>query len=112
MQFDAIQELVSYYSSQSDAICTTLSAPCQLTEPPLTAELSRRTNKACEIEQGLFLLKTQLGGGQYCDVWEGVWNGTTGITVKIFKPGTVVPSEFQSEVAPMKHLRHTNEYLK
>ena len=31
---------------------------------------------------GTFLLKTPLGGGQFCYVWEGVWNGTTGVAVK------------------------------
>ena len=108
VQFDTIQELVAYYSSQADCICTTLSTPCQLSEPPPTAGLSRQTNKAYEIERGLIHLKTRLGGGKFCDAWVGMWNGTTAVAVKVFKSGTVTSSEFLSEVVLMKQLQHTN----
>ena len=106
--FDTVQELIAYYSCQADGLCTTLSTPCQLVEPLPTAGLSRKTNKTCKIERDLIQLKRQLGAGQFCDVWGGVWNGMAAVAVKVFKSGIVAPSEFLSEVVLMKQLQHTN----
>jgi len=107
MQFDSVQELVAYYSNQADGLCSTLSMPCQLSEPPI-AGLSRETCKVSEIERGLIYLNAQLGCGNFCDVWKGVWNHTTEVAVKVFKPGTVALSKFLTEVAVIKRFRHTN----
>jgi len=108
VQFDTLQELIAYYRSQPGGLCTELSAPFQLTEPPPTIGLSRKTKKASEIERSSVSLQKQLGRGQFCEVFEGVWNGIAGVAVKVFKSGTVLVPEFLSEIALIKQFRHIN----
>jgi len=55
VKFNTIQEVVTHHIS---GIYTTLSAPCQLPEPPPIMGLSRETNKSCEIDRGLIRFKT------------------------------------------------------
>ena len=108
VQFDTLQELIAYYRSQTGGLCTKLSAPFQLTEPPPTTGLSRKTKKASEIDRSSIYLQRQLGRGEFCEVQEGVWNGIVGVAVKVFKSGNVLVPEFLSEIALMKQFRHIN----
>ena len=59
-----------------------------------------------EIPRETIRLSRKLGAGQFGDVWEGVWNGTTPVAVKTLKHGTMSPEDFLKEAAIMKKLRH------
>ncbi len=62
-----------------------------------------------EINRRQIRLNKKLGAGQFCEVWEGVWNGTTSVAVKTLKTAPFVsPAEFLLEAALMKKLRHPN----
>ena len=104
--FDSIQQLVEYYQNSADGLCSTLTYPCLVSEKPQTAGLSRQVNEEWEIDRRQIRLNSKLGAGQFGEVWEGVWNGTTHVAVKTLKPGTMSPSEFLQEAALMKKLRH------
>ena len=45
---------------------------------------------------------------QFGEIWEGLWNATTPVTVKTLKSGTITPTEFLQEAELMKRLRHPN----
>jgi fyn-related kinase len=104
--FETIQDLVTYYRSQSDGLCVNLMYPCLLSEKPQTAGLSRQANEEWEIDRRQIRLIKKLGAGQFGEVWEGMWNGTTQVAVKTLKPGTMSAAEFLQEAALMKRLRH------
>ena len=104
--FKTIPELVQYYEKQADGLCVNLKAPCLISEMPQTAGLSREANEAWEINRKSIHLVKKLGGGQFGEVWMGVWNGTIEVAVKTLKPGTIDAREFLEEAAVMKKLRH------
>ncbi len=104
--FDSILQLVEYYQTAADGLCTTLNEPCRVSEKPQTAGLSRQANEEWEIDRRQIRLNKKLGAGQFGEVWEGIWNGTTQVAVKTLKPGTMSVAEFLQEAALMKKLRH------
>ena len=104
--FETIQDLVAYYTNQSDGLCVHLVQPCLLSEKPQTAGLSRQANEEWEIDRRQIRLVRRLGAGQFGEVWEGLWNNTTSVAVKTLKPGTMSAAEFLQEAALMKKLRH------
>ena len=95
-----------YYQQQADGLCCILRSPCLVTEKPQTVGLSKQANEDWEIDRRQIRLIRKLGAGQFGEVWEGLWNGTTQVAVKTLKPGTMSPSEFLQEAAIMKRLRH------
>eukprot|EP00037_Helgoeca_nana_P018040 m.172092 g.172092 ORF g.172092 m.172092 type:complete len:514 (-) comp24268_c0_seq1:182-1723(-) len=104
--FKDLTELVSHYSESSDGLCTRLGRPAQAIEMPETTGLSRKTKDQWEIPRDSIKLRRKLGAGQFGDVWEGLWNGTTPVAVKTLKPGTMTVEDFMSEATIMKKLRH------
>jgi len=103
--FESLFDLIAHYRKKSDGLCAPLKAPCFI-EVPQTAGLSKETNKACEIDRNSICLVKRLGAGQFGEVWQGVWNGTTEVAVKTLKPGTMGAQEFLKEATLMKQLRH------
>jgi len=63
-------------------------------------------NENWEVDRNSIRLIRKLGGGQFGEVWLGLWNSTTPVAVKTLKPGTMGVSEFLEEAALMKQLRH------
>ena len=94
--FENIPELVKHYSENPVDQCFSLKNAC----------LSERTNETWEIERNSIQLVKKLGGGKFGEVWQGTWNDTTEVAVKILKPGTISGNEFFEEVALTKQLRH------
>ena len=109
--FQNLHELIEYYKTQTDGLCCNLLYPCLQAEKPQTAGLSRQANKEWEIDKKQIQLKKKLGAGQFCEVWESVWNGTTSVAVKTLvvktlRPGMMSVEEFLQEASIMKKLRH------
>ena len=104
--FNTISELVAYYKRQADGLCSNLVKACVEPEKPQTAGLSHDANEKWEIDRRTVQLRKRLGAGQFGEVWEGLWNGTTAVAVKTLKPGTMSAHEFLQEASLMKKLRH------
>lgn len=104
--FKDLTELVAHYSESNDGLCTRLGRPARAIDMPETGGLSHKTKDQWEIPRDSIKLKKKLGAGQFGDVWEGLWNGTTAVAVKTLKPGTMSLEEFMSEATIMKKLRH------
>ena len=65
-----------------------------------------------EIPRSTIKLARKLGAGQFGDVWEGVWNGTTPVAVKTLKAdASRSVDDFLKEAAIMKKLRHSHIVL-
>jgi len=106
MVFETIPQLVAYYQKQADWLCIKLKNHCCISEKPQTAGLSRKANKTWEINRQSIQFVKSLGAGYFGEVWQGIWNDTTEVAVKILKPGIVSADNFLEEAALMKQLRH------
>ena len=80
--FASIPELIAHYSKQSDGL---LKSPCVIKKPP-TAGLSRELNSCMKIDRKSICLVKKIKNDEDSELWQGIWNGTTEVTVKTFKP--------------------------
>ena len=103
--FNTLKELVDYYQHDSDGLYINLRAPCTQLEKP-QIDLSHKTKDMWEIPRTSITFVQRLGGGQFGEVFEGLWNNTTPVAVKTLKAGTMQPSSFLQEAHIMKKLRH------
>ncbi|XP_054135016.1 tyrosine-protein kinase FRK [Melozone crissalis] len=104
--FKTLNELVDYYSKNSDGLCVLLGQPCLKIQTPTTFDLSYQTVDQWEIDRRSLKLVKKLGSGQFGEVWEGLWNNTTPVAIKTLKPGSMDPKDFLREAQIMKNLRH------
>ena len=102
--FESIPKLVAYYSKTPGGLCCNLKNACLPTRPQ-TATLS---NEICiqEIEKSSIQFGRKLGTGKFGEAWQGIWNGTTEVAVKILEPNIISGNELYKEVAIMKFLKH------
>lgn len=103
VSFQSLNELVDHYQRDADGLCTQLGRPAPIEDMPQTAGLGK---DQWEIPRDSIKLRKKLGAGQFGDVWEGLWNGTTPVAVKTLKPNTMGRDEFLAEATIMKKLRH------
>ena len=99
ISFETLSDLVAHYRQETDGLCVTLKNACLIAEPP-------QIDEDWEIDSNSISLVKKLGGGQFGEMWMGVWNGTTEVAVKALKPGTIGASELLKEASVMKNLRH------
>ena len=107
--FESISKLVEHYSTKSDGLCINLKSTCLITKPR-TASSAEEVNETWQVDRSSIQFVKKLGGGQFGEVWEGIWNGTTvtEVAVKILNPGIISASELFEEAALMKQLTHPN----
>ncbi len=104
--FNTLSDLVKHYTVEADGLCVNLRNPCVLVEKPQTMGLSYNTADQWEIPRSSLQMVKRLGGGQFGEVWEGLWNNTTPVAIKTLKPGTMNKEDFLKEAQIMKKLRH------
>ena len=96
LKFEALEQLVDYYSIQAGCLSTQLKVPC------IAEDIS------LEIKKSSICLISKLRVGQFNEVWQGVWNEATQVAVKTIKPGVVNIANFLQEAASMKEIKHPN----
>ncbi|KAI5094481.1 tyrosine-protein kinase FRK, partial [Silurus meridionalis] len=104
--FITLKELVDYYSTTEDGLCVRLTQPCRKVIAPQTHGLSYNTVDYWEIPRSSICLLQKLGAGQFGEVYEGLWNNTTAVAVKTFRPSSMDSQDFLREAQIMKKLRH------
>ena len=102
--FKDIPKLVTHYSNQPDGLCVNLKKACLITKPRTAS--SSEENEMWETDKQSVEFVKKLGTGQFGGVWQGIWNGTTEVAVKILEPGIINGNELYQEAAIMKHLQH------
>ncbi|XP_013406670.1 Abelson tyrosine-protein kinase 2 isoform X2 [Lingula anatina] len=107
-RFNTLAELVHHHSMHSDGLITTLLYPAAKRDKPTVFGLSPEPDR-WEIERTEIQMKHRLGGGQYGDVYEGVWKKYGKIVaVKTLKEDTMALKDFLEEAAIMKEMKHEN----
>ena len=104
--FNTLEDMVRHYQQDADGLCTILTAICPKVDLPSTVGLSYNTKDEWEIERTSIKLERKLGAGQFGEVWEGLWNGTTPVAVKTLKQGSMAIQDFLAEAQIMKKLQH------
>jgi fyn-related kinase len=104
--FNTLQELVAHYRLSSDGLIVALGKACPHMEKPLISDLSHKHKDLWEIARESVTLVRRLGGGQFGEVYEGVWNNTTPVAIKTLRTGSMSPSAFLEEAQILKRLRH------
>ena len=104
--FSTLEDMVRHYQGDADGLCTRLSVICPKFDMPTTVGMSYNTKDEWEIERSSIRLHKKLGAGQFGEVWDGVWNGTTPVAVKTLKSGTMAVKDFLAEAQIMKRLQH------
>jgi fyn-related kinase len=59
-----------------------------------------------EIDRTAVKFSKKLGAGNFGEVWQGLWNGTTPVAIKTLRAGTMQPEAFLKEAEIMKKLIH------
>ncbi len=59
-----------------------------------------------EIDRSAVKFSKKLGAGNFGEVWQGLWNGTTPVAIKTLRTGTMEPEAFLKEAEIMKKLIH------
>uniref|UniRef100_A0A9J8A8Q1 Tyrosine-protein kinase n=2 Tax=Cyprinus carpio TaxID=7962 RepID=A0A9J8A8Q1_CYPCA len=107
-RFNTLAELVHHHSTVSDGLITTLHYPAAKRNKPTIYGVSPNYDK-WEMERTDITMKHKLGGGQYGEVYEGVWKKyNLTVAVKTLKEDTMEVEEFLKEAAVMKEIKHPN----
>ncbi|XP_039201097.1 tyrosine-protein kinase ABL1 isoform X2 [Crotalus tigris] len=107
-RFNTLAELVHHHSTVADGLIITLHYPAPKRNKPTIYGVSPNYDK-WEIERTDITMKHKLGGGQYGEVYEGVWKKyNLTVAVKTLKEDTMEVEEFLKEAAVMKEIKHPN----
>ncbi|KAM9306496.1 tyrosine-protein kinase ABL1 isoform 2-T2 [Pholidichthys leucotaenia] len=107
-RFNTLAELVHHHSTVADGLITTLHYPAPKRNKPTIYGVSPNYDK-WEVERTDITMKHKLGGGQYGEVYEGVWKKySLTVAVKTLKEDTMEVEEFLKEAAVMKEIKHPN----
>ncbi|XP_071981757.1 tyrosine-protein kinase ABL1 isoform X2 [Engystomops pustulosus] len=107
-RFNTLAELVHHHSTVADGLITTLHYPAPKRNKPTIYGVSPNYDK-WEMERTDITMKHKLGGGQYGEVYEGVWKKyNLTVAVKTLKEDTMEVEEFLKEAAVMKEVKHPN----
>ena len=107
LTFGSISELVTHYSKPADGLCDNLKNACLITKPQ-SASSSEEATEIWEVDRSSIQFVKKLGGGQFTEVWQGIWNGTTEVAVKELKRGIISANKFSQEAALIKQIKHPN----
>ncbi|XP_031434104.1 tyrosine-protein kinase ABL1 isoform X2 [Clupea harengus] len=107
-RFNTLAELVHHHSTVADGLITTLHYPAPKRNKPTVYGVSPNYDK-WEMERTDITMRHKLGGGQYGEVYEGVWKKyNLTVAVKTLKEDTMEVEEFLKEAAVMKEIKHPN----
>ncbi|XP_010896081.2 tyrosine-protein kinase ABL2 isoform X2 [Esox lucius] len=107
-RFSTLAELVHHHSTVADGLVTTLHYPAPKCNKPTVYGVSPIHDK-WEMERTDITMKHKLGGGQYGEVYVGVWKKyNLTVAVKTLKEDTMEVEEFLKEAGVMKEVKHPN----
>ncbi|RWS30392.1 tyrosine-protein kinase Src64B-like protein [Leptotrombidium deliense] len=98
--FPSLQELIAFYSEESNGLCHKLTKSCPKAKPTFCP------NKKDEIDRKDLEFMKELGGGNFGKVYYGLYKGHTEVAIKTLKAGTMSPQAFLEEAAIMRKCRH------
>jgi fyn-related kinase len=100
--FKTLQDLVTHHQQQADGLCVNLKKPCVI-----STDISGQVVDEWQIDRNGITLIRKLVSDEFTEVWEGIWNSDTPVTVKTLKSNqNMTISEFMQLANLMKKLQH------
>lgn len=107
--FSTIYDLVSHYSEKQDGLAISLGKACvSLKVKPTTYGLTHDTCDRWEIDRSQLEILQELGRGQFGHVYEGLFNKTTRVAIKMLRKDSMDSQDFLDEAQIMKKMVHEN----
>ena len=104
--FESIVNLVAYYGKQSDGLCANLMYPCSTGEKPQTIVGESEKPEDLEVSKESVRLIRKLGVGRFGEIWQGMWNNTTPVAVKMLNVGSTGLHDFLKAAVLLRQLTH------
>ena len=104
--FESIPKLVAYYSKTSGDLCINLKNTCLSTKPDTNSSQPEEATETLEVDRQSVQFAEKLGAGKFGETWQGKWNYTTEVAVKVLEQGTISSNKFLKEAVLLKQLRH------
>jgi fyn-related kinase len=103
--FKTLQDLITHYQQDAGGLHVNLRNPCIISPTDVSGQL--QVIDGWQTDRSGIILIRKLKSGQYTDVWEGIWNDTTPVAVKTFKPNqNMTVEDFLQSANLMKKLQH------
>lgn len=106
--FHSLDKLIEHYSRTSNGLCTGLKRSCRRGSAPVTIDLAYSIKDRWEIDRRTLTMTHRLGSGNFAEVYEGLWNRSTPVAVKMLKNSLMSREQFLSEAGIMKNFNHRN----
>jgi len=113
--FSCLPELVLFHKKKKAGLTTTLKEACPQEHKPVANDVAWEMRDKWEIARSEIDLKTELGHGQYGEVYRGIWThskdegmASVEVAVKTMNLETATSEDFLEEVQTMKLLKHPN----
>ena len=94
-RFNTLQDLVAHCKQEVNGLPVNLINPCC------------KPNE-WEIDRSALRFVKNIMVSEICEVWQGVWNQVTPVTIKAYKPVMITKKNFLQTIALMKKLYHPN----
>ncbi|XP_069739991.1 tyrosine-protein kinase Srms-like [Narcine bancroftii] len=96
--FFTVHELMEFYKTRWKIFGFPLTKPCAKQEAYPSDEWERPREEFCVLQK--------LGEGHFGEVWEGIWNESQHVAIKMLKRDDMDPDVFLQEVKIMKSINH------
>ena len=111
-KFSTLGDLVCAYKRNEASGIIRLQNACQKTADTvmMSEDLAHGSNLKNTFVADRFAVKLQkrMEMGQFVDMWQGLWNGSTEVAVEILKPDVKSASDLLAAATVMKKLEHEN----
>ncbi|EDQ88932.1 uncharacterized protein MONBRDRAFT_44237 [Monosiga brevicollis MX1] len=104
--FPTIPELIQHHQTRSDGLCSSLDHIAPKAHAK-TIVIGMDMEKKWELKRSEVILGDRLGGGNYGEVFKGIYNNKT-VAIKTIKEESMETVEFMKEAHVMKKLQHPN----
>ncbi len=107
--FKTLQDLVTHYQQQADGLCVNLKKPCVIAPTDVSGQVIDILGKSIDkwqTDRGSIIFVTKRMSDGLSEVWEGIWNDTTPVAVKINK--SMTEEDFLQSANLLKKLQHPN----
>ena len=99
--FKILQDLVTHYQQHPAGLYIDLKKPCAITD------ITGQVTDEWQIDRISIRVIKKIANGKFTEVWEGTWNKTTPVAVKILKPNqNMTVHDFLQSANLMKKLHH------
>ncbi|XP_061432913.1 tyrosine-protein kinase SRK3-like [Lethenteron reissneri] len=105
--FPSVENLVEHHSAHDNQQIGLLTEPCEKESAPPISDLSVELMNTWHVPRSSIKMGNMIGRGNFGEVYEGRWNDTTDVAIKIVRTNSSFDT-FMKEVKTMISFKHEN----